>query len=224
MRAGLLLLLAAGLALPLPTRAAQPALKDAATPACPPIANPNIVCRPYASPPVKPSSDGALRAVYFFSYTCPKCAEANSFVDAWSARRKLFVFRIHAVWDDKRLRDAAGAYYAFKRLGVTETLGPRLFDAISARQYRFDGAEELGAFAEANGVRADLMKRALASPRTTEQFKMAEHATRRFQIERVPFIAVNDRYAVSLRTVDAQTLADLEVLLDALVDEARPGR
>ena len=205
--------------------AAEPAVQGAKVPAvaCPPIANPNIACRPYASPPGESTSAGnSSLVIYFFSYTCAKCAEVSAFVTAWSKRSTAPVLATHALWNSSKMRQMAEAYYAFERLGVTETLGPRLFAAIKAGEYAFGGPDELARFAAANGVRGDLVKRALASPRNGFRVAIAERRTQMYQLDGVPFIAVNGRYGISLKSLDPQTLADLGDLLDALAAEARP--
>lgn len=189
--------------------------------ACPNVPDPNLICRPYASAPFKSSrSSGLPRVTYFFSYTCTPCNDVGNFLDSWSERSKVFVYRIHAVWDGKPIREAASAYYAFKRLAVTETVGASLVAAIRAKQYRFGGPDELAALAEAHGVRGDLVRRALASRRNAEELELAAHAVRAYRVESVPFIAVDDRYAISVRSTSAPTLAELGMLLDMLV--ARP--
>jgi thiol:disulfide interchange protein DsbA len=208
-----------------PVLAAEPTgqATQAAAATCPPIANPNIVCRTYAPPQDESSSssDSPL-VIYFFSYTCFKCADFGDFVDAWSKRTKVSVLPVHALWGSSTVRQMAEAHYAFERLGVTETLGPRLFAAIKAGEYAFGGPDELARFAAANGVRGDLVKRALASPRNSFRVAIAERRTRMYQLDGVPFIAVNGRYGISLKSLDPQTLADLGDLLDALAAEARP--
>ena len=219
--------LLASAALAQPALAAEPAARgtQALAVTCPAIANPNIVCRPYATPPGASSTQGnSSLVIYFFSYTCSKCADVNTFVSAWSKRTKAPVLPIHALWGSSTMRQMTEAYYAFERLGVTETLGPRLFAAIKAGQYAFGGPDELARFAEANGVRGDLVKRALASPRNGFRVAIAERRTQMYQLDGVPFIAVNGRYGISLKAVDPQTLGDLDTLLDALVAGAQPVR
>jgi predicted DsbA family dithiol-disulfide isomerase len=162
--------------------------------------------------------------IYFFSYTCFKCADFGDFVDAWSKRTKVSVLPVHALWGSSTVRQMAEAHYAFERLGVTETLGRRLFAAIRDKHFAFGGPDELARFAEANGVRGDLVKRALASPRTRFKVAIAEHRTRKYKLDGVPFLIVNDRYGIGPKAADPQTLADLGVLLETLVAEARPQR
>ena len=224
-RRGLILTIGAVLALALPAHAQQPDNNATApTIACPPTANPNIECRTYQVPPIKRSASSEPRVTYFFSYSCKPCETVGAFLEGWSARNKVFVFRVHVAWDNKAVKDAAHAYYAFKRLGVTETLGPLLSSAIHAKQYKFGGADELAAFAQANGVRGDLMKRAYLSPRTREQIRMSQVAAGKFKLDRVPFIAVNDRYAITLTSLDAQTLSDAEALMNTMIAQTQqPG-
>lgn len=219
--------LAASMALASPTFAAEPAAQGSKALAvtCPPIANPNIVCRPYAKPPDARSTQyNSPSVIYFFSYTCAKCADVNAFVAAWGKRTRASVLPTPALWGRSTMRQMAEAYYAFERLGVTETLGPRLFAAIKAGEYAFGGPDELARFAEANGVRGDLVKRALASPRNGFRVGMAERRTQMYQFDGIPFMAINGRYGISLKAQDPQTLADLGALLDALVAEAQPSR
>lgn len=221
-RRTLLPVLGALFALALPAQAQEPAREPTAVPpACPPTTNPNIECRVYSTPPMKPSASGGPRVTYFFSYTCRPCETIDAFLDDWSQRSKVFVFRLHVAWDNKAVQEAARAYYAFKRLGVTETLGPRLIASIQDKQYKFGGADELAAFAQANDVRGDLMRRAYLSPRTREQMRMAQYAANKFKLDRVPFITVNNRYAITLKALDAQTLADTGSLMNAMVAEAQ---
>lgn len=219
--------LLASVALAQPALAAEPAAQGTKAPAvtCPAIANPNIVCRPYATPPGASSTQGnSPSVIYFFSYTCSKCADVNAFVAGWRSRTQASVLPTHALWGSSTMRQMVEAYYAFERLGVTETLGPRLFAAIKAGEYAFGGPDELARFAAANGVRGDLVKRALASSRNGFRVAIAERRTRMYQLDGVPFLAVNGRYGISLKAQDPQTLADLGVLLDALVAEAQPAR
>lgn len=219
MMRNLLVLLLISIAVAQSVLAAEPAAQSAqAAATCPPIANPNIVCQTYAAPPGESSSSsGSPLVLYFFSYTCFKCADFGDFVAAWSKRTRVSVLPVHAMWDSRTVRQMAEAFYAFERLGVTETLGPRLFAAIADKQFAFGGAEELARFADANGVRGDLVQRALASPRTRFKVAIAEHRTRKSRLEGVPFLIVNDRYGIGPKATDPQTLADLGALLDALV-------
>jgi hypothetical protein len=219
--------LLASAALAQPALAADPAAQGSTALAanCPAIANPNIACRTYATPPGTASTPGSSPSViYFFSYTCAKCADVNAFIAAWGKRAKATVLPTHALWGSSTMRQMTEAYYAFERLGVTETLGPRLFATIKAGEYAFGGPDELARFAQANGVRGDLVKRALASPRNGFRVAIAERRTDMYQLEAVPFIALNGRYGITLKAVDPQTLADLGALLDALVAEAQPAR
>ena len=221
-RRTLLPVLGALFALALPAQAQEPAREPTGVPpACPPTTNLNIECRVYSTPPMKPSASGGPRVTYFFSYTCRPCERIDAFLDDWSQRRKVFVFRLQVAWDNNAAQVAARAYYAYKRLGVTETLGPRLIASIQDKQYKFGGADELAAFAQANDVRGDLMRRAYLSPRTREQMRMAQYAANKFKLDRVPFIAVNNRYAITLKSLDAQTLADTGSLMNAMVAEAQ---
>lgn len=192
----------------------------AVTESCPPIANPNITCQPHAPPADEstPARDSRL-VVYVFSYTCPPCADVDAFVRTWSKRSDVPVLHSPAVWNNDRVRQMAAAYYAFERLGVAETLGPRLFAALKSREYSFGGPDELARFAESYGVRGDLVKRALASPRTSFKVAIAEQRVRKYRLDGVPFLMVNDRYGLGLKSADPQTLADLGVLLDALAAE-----
>ena len=184
---------------------------------CPKLENPNLSCSELeAPPPASTSADGSPRVVYFFAYGCAKCAKTGAFIKAWSDRRGVFVYRIPAIWGAAVNADMAGAYYALKALGVADALDGKMFEAVRGGRFRSWTVEEFVAFATANGVAESKARAAFGGPMKSA-LDNARDASRLYPLAAVPALFVNGRYQIGLGRADAQTLTDLDALLDELL-------
>lgn len=189
---------------------------------CPEITNPTLSCAELGTPPAgSVSSDGAMRVVSFFMYDCVKCAESNAFLKQWSEQRRVFLYRVPAIFGTARSREMARIHLAFKTLGVADALDRKAYEAVAAKRLQGRGVDEFVSFAQGNGLSMDQARAAHNDPGMIEALGNAEYATHHYKIAAVPAVFVNGRYVIELRATDARTLADLGELLDELVAQER---
>lgn len=190
---------------------------------CPEVRNANLSCVSLdKAPPASRNADGSLRVVYFFAYTCPKCAALNPFMREWSDSRRVFVWRIHALMGSSPwAKNMVRTHYALKSLGAAEVVDKAMFEAARAKRLKFSGVEEFAAFAHANGLDAGRAKTAFVSGAAGDDLDNATHASREYKITGVPVLFFNGRYRIDIQKTDADTLRELAVLLDELVAQER---
>ncbi|MDR1039127.1 MAG: thiol:disulfide interchange protein DsbA/DsbL [Deltaproteobacteria bacterium] len=154
--------------------------------------------------------DRPLELVYVFWYGCGTCRRIDSTMDQYSLSlpRDVRSYRIPAMYEPNELwMNHARLFYALDVLGKESELHSRIFEAvqdtgppdasghIAAGLANFD---EMASFAERNGIsRADFEK-AWNSPETASRFQAGLEFINNMDLDSVPAIGVNGRFAVPI--------------------------
>ncbi|WP_266157451.1 thiol:disulfide interchange protein DsbA/DsbL [Dyella silvatica] len=167
------------------------------------------------------SADGKVEVVEVFSYGCIHCAHFAPMAEAMSKQLPAGVeFKLlpAAFNDDWALY--ARAYYAAKKLGVSQQNHLELFKAKFDDHYPLSSLEELADFYAKKGVNRDEFLRIATSAEVTAQINSDVALIKRWKITGTPTIVVDGKY----RSDTVQSLDELAALAQWLAKRELSGK
>ena len=156
--------------------------------------------------PAQPTSvtAGKVEVMEVFWYACPHCYALEPFLVDWKKKKPAYVefVRVPVMWGPVH-RAHAQLYYTLKELGRND-LDQKVFDTLHQGQNPLVGntpdetLQRQLEWATANGISADAFKKAWSSFAVTNDLQHAQDITQRYQVEGVPFIAINGKFATGV--------------------------
>jgi thiol:disulfide interchange protein DsbA len=173
-----------------------------------------------SAPP--PAADSKIEVYEFFMWTCPHCMQFEPHLHKWLARKPADVnfVKVPAVFNPAS-GQLARAFYALETLGELERLSDAFFKALINDRRKLDSETAIAGFVKQFGVDEARFREAFNSFAVDAKVRRAEQLGKRFKIDSVPKLVVDDRQ----KTGDG--LGSYEQMLavtDFLIDESRKLR
>lgn len=156
--------------------------------------------------PSQPTSvgQGKVEVVEFFWYACPHCYALEPYLKSFLETKPSYVefVRIPIMWGPVH-RAHAHLFYTLEALGRKD-LHAKVFDTIHLQHNLLVGNDEASTlnlqleFAKANGIDPEAFRKAYNSLTVATNLQRAEELMHRFQVESVPFLVVNGKYATDV--------------------------
>jgi thiol:disulfide interchange protein DsbA len=176
---------------------------------------------PIAGAPA-PAADSRIEVYEFFMWTCPHCMQFEPHLHKWLANKPADVgfAKVPAVFDPASGM-LARTFYALEALGEVERLSDAIFNAIVKERRKLVTETAIVDFVKQFGVDEARFREAFNSFAVDAKVRRAEQLGKRFKIDSVPKLVVDDRH----KTGDG--LGSYEQMLavtDFLIDESRKLR
>jgi protein dithiol oxidoreductase (disulfide-forming) len=182
--------------------------------------------------PARPTSvaPGKVEVLEIFWLGCPHCYDFEPLLKGWLKSKPNYVefVRAHVIWQQVH-RWHARLYYTIEALG-RPGLFEKAFEAIHQLQKRGEpglvGNSDDESFrvqqswAVQNGVSAEEFAQAYNSFGVNMQMQRAEELTQRYQVQGVPFIAVNGKYTTDIGKAGGEAKL-IELINDLVAAEHR---
>jgi len=162
--------------------------------------------------PAQPTTvaPGKVEVLEVFWLGCPHCFALEPYIRAWLKTKPSYVqfVRVPVMWDPMR-RAHARLYYTLEALG-RDDLAEKAFSYLHEQEnqtgteavlFSSDPNEtfkEQQAWAEQNGIKADAFANAYNSFYVNTQLQQAEQITDAYQVQGVPFIAVDGKFTTDV--------------------------
>jgi thiol:disulfide interchange protein DsbA len=166
---------------------------------------------------------GKLEVIEFFGYWCPHCYAFEAKLEAWVKTLPADVNfrRIPVAWQDMHV-PYQKLFYGLESMGVKSDVHAKVFRAVHDQHLRLDSDANLAAFAAAIGVDNVKLLEAVKSFSVATKIRAVSQQLASYQIEGVPTLVINGKYATSPETAKGEDQA-LQVV-DALLQKARSKR
>ena len=138
---------------------------------------------------------GKVEVVEVFWYGCAHCFQLDPAIESWKNKNKQpFVefVRVPAMWNDT-LRMHARLYYTAEALGKLDELHSTIFREIHVNNDPLSTVEQMTGFFKKHGVSPEEFQKTFASFAVESKLQRADFLNRRFGIDSVPQVAVNDQ-------------------------------
>src|SRR5882724_8613119 len=156
--------------------------------------------------PAQPTSvaPGKVEVMEVFWLACPHCYALEPFIKNWLKTKPAYIefVRVPVMWGPVH-RAHARLFYTLQALGRADLLA-KTFDAIQ-QQHRLlvanseDETFKLQqAFAQENGISAGDFAKAYNSFTVSSNLQRAEQLTQRYQVQGVPLVVINGKYATDV--------------------------
>jgi thiol:disulfide interchange protein DsbA len=173
------------------------------------------------TPPQPGEEAGRIEVLEFFSYGCSHCARINPLIKQWASGlpedvsfRRVPVTFGRAAWEH-----LARLYYALEFSGALDRLDQNVFDAVIKQKTDLYREKKILAWVEQQGIDPDQFAKMFNGFAVETRVARATALTRHYQVDGVPMIAVDGRYAVL--TSGAKEYSDLFKIAERLIDKAR---
>lgn len=177
--------------------------------------------------PAQPSTvaPGKIEVLEVFWLGCPHCYALEPYIRAWLKTKPAYVqfVRVPVMWGPVH-RAHARLYYTLESLG-RDDLAEKVFTYIHDQESRTgsesilvsnsqeDTLKQQEGWAVQNGVTGDAFEKAYNSFYVTTQLQQADEITNAYQVQGVPFIAVDGKF-----TTDVGKAGDDPKKLMSLID------
>lgn len=148
-----------------------------------------------------PTDNGAedkieLREVFW--YGCKECSTLEPMMTDWrdGTTGDLVFVRMPAVLNELMSLHAR-IYYTGRELKIEDRINQAAYRAIQEEQNPLRNEEQIQAFFEANGVKADAFAAAWNSEAVSAAVQMATQRTKDYAIDKLPSMIVNGRYKLT---------------------------
>jgi protein dithiol oxidoreductase (disulfide-forming) len=174
------------------------------------------------SQPQPVENDGKIEVLEFFAYGCPHCAALEPKLEAWSKKLPPDV-KIKRVPGAAAIRgiDSAPIFYTLEAMGLQEKLQQKIFDAANVQNVILGNPATLHSWLEKQGVDIKKYDEVQKSFSIQNKISRARKMSADYQIESVPTLVVNGRFAATTPQGSAGP-DQLFVNVDKLIAEARP--
>ena len=138
---------------------------------------------------------GRVEVIEFFWYSCPHCNAFEPAFKQWIERQKkdVLVKRVPVMFRED-CEPQQRMYYVLESLGKLEQLHSKVFQAIHVERLPLSNAEQLGAWAEKNGIPSKDFQQAYQSFGVVSKVKRATQLMQAFKVQGVPALGVAGRY------------------------------
>ncbi len=173
------------------------------------------------TPPRPGAVPGKLEVLEFFSYGCPHCGDFNPVVEPWAKHlgADLSFRRVPVTFGRAPWAALARLYFALELSGDLARLDQAVFTAVTKDKRNLFTDAAILAWLGGQGADTAAFGPLLGSFAVATQLAQAEALARDFQIDSVPTLVVDGRYAVVGR--EAKGFADLLAIADGLIVKAR---
>ena len=167
----------------------------AATPAAAPVAGTDYQPLKPAMPVLVP---GKPEVIEFFGYWCPHCNAFEADLEPWlkSLPADVNVRRIPVAWQEAHT-PYQRLYFAVEALGLKSDVHAKIFNAFHVQGLRLDNEAGFTKFAAVLGVDKVKLADTMRSFSVAGQIKTATQQATNYQIEGVPTLIINGKYATS---------------------------
>lgn len=173
--------------------------------------------------PMPVAVPGKIEVIEFFGYWCPHCNELEPKLEPWvkTLPANVNFRRIPVAWQDAHI-PYQRLYYALEAMGFGNGIHPKVFKAIHEQHLPLGSDAAITAFATAIGVDRAKLTDAMKGFSVSLKLGPANQQAKSYQIEGVPTLVVNGRYATSpeLAKGDVQALR----VVDALIKKVKTQR
>ena len=157
------------------------------------------------NPPVPSGADGKVEVIEFFWYGCPHCYAFEPALEAWSKRLPGDVVfrRVPVAFRQEPFVAHQKLFYTLESMGLVDKLQRKVFDEIhlnrdpSDQRPRLASADQVGAFAEKQGLDKAQFLAAFNSFGVNTKVGQAQKLATAYQIDGVPALGVQGRYFTS---------------------------
>jgi len=176
------------------------------------------------TPPQRTAQPGKIEVLEFFSYGCVHCSNFNPLITTWEhgLASDVTFQRVPVSFGRAAWSNLARLYYALESLDELQRLDQAVFDAIHLDQIALGSEPEITDWAVRNGIDAQRFAATFDGAPVRDRLARAEQLARAYQVQSVPLITVDGRYAVIGK--QASQLEDLLVIADDLIRRARAQR
>lgn len=152
------------------------------------------------SKPQPTQTPGKIEVVEIFLYTCPHCYAFEPQVSAWRAKLPADVafVRVPASFGGTGPL-LARSYYTAEALGVLDKMHTAMFAAIHKQHRPLNTEEDMMKLFAENGVDPEAFRATLRSFAVDSKARRAAQLEVGYSITGVPAMAVNGKYAISMR-------------------------
>lgn len=166
---------------------------------------------------------GKIEVIEFFGYWCPHCNELEPKLEPWVKALPASVNfrRIPVAWQDGHI-PYQKLFYALEAMGASIDIHQRVFKAVHEQHLPLGSEAALATFATAIGVDRVKLAEAMKGFSVSSKLGTANQQAKSYQIEGVPTLVVNGRYATSpeMAKGDVQALR----VVDALIQRTKLQR
>ena len=163
--------------------------------------------------PAQPTSvsPGKVEVMEVFWYGCSHCYALEPYLESWSKNKPEYIelVKVPVMWGPVH-RAHARLFYTLEALGRRD-LHSKVFDTIHQQRNMLVANDEQRTrqlqlqFARENGISEKEFNEAYDSFGVRTNLQRAEQLTQRYQVEGVPFIAVNGKYATDVGKAGGQS-------------------
>ena len=174
------------------------------------------------NPPMPVLVPGKLEVIEFFGYWCPHCNAFEADLEPWIKTLPADVNfrRIPVAWQEGQT-PYQRLFFALETLGLKSDVHPKVFNAFHVLGLRLDNETGFAKFAAALGVDKVKLSETMRSFSVAGQIKTASQQATSYQIEGVPTLVINGKYATSPEIAHGG-VQSLKVA-EALIRQARSG-
>lgn len=148
--------------------------------------------------PVVHTPGQVVRVSEFFSYGCPHCADLNPLITAWAKELPTDVEfqRLPVTFGRAAWTVLGRLYFALELEGALERLDQAVFDAIRIQRVSLYTEKAVLDWVAKQGLNPEAFQKQFNSVAVGTRLRQAQASAKRFQINSVPSIIVDERYRV----------------------------
>lgn len=140
---------------------------------------------------------GKIEVAEVFAYTCIHCARLDPIINEWKARQPEHVNAVKIPVSFGGLQETlARAHYAAEALGLIDTAGPALFEALHVRGRQLRNENDIVDFFVEQGADRDQLTATMRSFSVNARINRGRQVLPRWNIEGTPAIVVAGKYRV----------------------------
>lgn len=175
------------------------------------------------STPIPVSVPGKIEVIEFFGYWCPHCNAFESKIEPWiqALPSDVNFRRIPVAWSAQHI-PYQKLYFALEIMGAKGDIHSKAFKAFHEQGQRLENTDGINRFAAAINVDKAKLTEAINSFTIANKINLATQQAKTYQIEGVPTLIVNGKFATSPETAKGEEKA-LKVV-DALIQKERSKR
>lgn len=138
----------------------------------------------------------SIEVIEFFSYTCPHCAAFNPQFKAWQAQQadSVRVLYLPISWR-KEMQATQRLYFTLQQLGRLD-LHEQVYRDYASAPAQFATSASVLSWATQQGFDKKTWQTAYNSAHVSQNVRRAQQAFSRFELNAVPSVVVNGRYAI----------------------------
>jgi thiol:disulfide interchange protein DsbA len=162
-----------------------------------------------------------IEVLEFFSYGCPHCGKLNPLIEEWkpTLAEDVRFQRVPVTFGRAAWANLARAFYALEYSGQLEQVDQDLFDAVGGQRAQLFTKEAMVDWLAKKGLDTTEFSKLFDGFAVETRLARGQTLAARYQVNSVPLIIVNGRYAVL--SEGGKSYADLLRVTDGLIVKAR---